>query len=88
MTEKQPDIFVVARYHDNGSGAVIGAFLSLNEARAFSDQSVASCRTPHEVEITRCTPTPQETWRRFARPWSSDAWEHMESGDRGIWGKR
>jgi len=81
--KKQQDVFVVERYFDNGVGWVIGAFSSIDDAQAFSDLCVVTCRSPHEVEITRCAPTPRETWRRFAddRGWSTSAWEHRGIGE-------
>jgi len=83
IIKKHPDVFVVERYYDNDVNVVLGAFMAIDIAKAFSDQAVVSCRTPHEIEITRCDPTPRETWRRFAndRCWSTDAWEH-----RGVTG--
>lgn len=85
VVKKHPDVFVVERYYDNGVGGVMCAFLALDEARAFSDEAVAACRTPHEVAITRCAPIPRETWRRFAndRRWTSGDWEHRKIGEAG-----
>lgn len=82
--KKHPDIFVVERYYDNGVGDVLGAFLTLVEAQTFSAKAVMSCRTPHEIEITRCDPVPREAWRRFAddRCWT-DGWERR--GIAGVW---
>jgi hypothetical protein len=75
-------VFVVERYYDNEVGKLLGAFRSLDEAQAFSDLAVIACRTPHEIEITRCAPEPRECWRRFAddRRWSTDGWEHRGIG--------
>lgn len=76
-------IFVVERYYDSDLSVVLGAFMTLVDAQTFSDECVVACRTPHEIEITRCAPTPRETWRRFAedRRWSTDRWEHRGIGE-------
>lgn len=86
VVKKHPDVFVVERYYDNDVSVVLGAFKSLVEAQAFSDECVVACRTPHEVEITRCAPTPRETWRRFAddRRWATDRWEHRGLAEVGM----
>jgi hypothetical protein len=83
IAKKHQDVFVVERYFENAVGIVLGAFMSFDDAQAFSELSMVSCRSPHEVEITRCAPTPREVWRRFAddRRWSTTAWEHRGIGE-------
>ena len=73
-----PDVFVVQRFEAYVEvGEVLGAFLSLADAQAFSDRFVVTTRASFEVEILQCSPLPCAAWRRFAqdRRWITDAWE-------------
>ena len=78
---EHPDIFVVERHYDNGVGAVLAAFPTLDAAKAFSDRAISKLSFA-EINITRCAPEAQETWRRFVdeQRWKTPYWENRKLG--------